>query len=446
MNIAECSYCGMLSLIKNNVCQNCRTAIGADDNSTQANVFVSPENQPPKIYHQENFSPPAQSVYRLQQQHRTQVTCWKCNAVNIWEETKICRQCGCYLKVVNLGDQRKAQNESAKFQWFVGVFVFSFVLIFGTVGLIKLISYKPHLEQTGLPADCWYKPTFSNYFRGKPTIKEIIEKNNSVVSLTIKPSDVKTLSFQGNISFALGKCATAECLLKKNKIKAEIKAEKDAAARKAGYASAPGNESPPETLDNSEYFDNQSYIELGRVESFEKKPDKFLRKSFMYRIKGSEKKDILEGLNAEKGWSKKTIYARDGKINNSIEDIVGDELAKLKSSTTSRWQSIYEEFELTDLGIQSLNDQKEFVLQKRDGEKVEKLYFNAVSGNLDKVEDSKMTGYLSLYQDFNGIRLPNKLCYKSLSEDETVIWLKIENIEWHLNEPIDDAVFEKPTE
>ena len=74
------------------------------------------------------------------------------------------------------------------------------------------------------------------------------------------------------------------------------------------------------------------------------------------------------------------------------------------------------------------------------------LYFDSVTGHLSKVEMEKMTCFLNSYADYGDLKLPSALYYRIIDKSGNLIWMKIENLEWRVNEPIEGSIFEKPAQ
>lgn len=388
------------------------------------------------------------------------VFCWKCKTQNNFAETKTCRQCGCYLKNYDSRQNvssvfSESATESPIFRMFVitmAVVVLvaaGYVIAFRKSGgevasqptAVEILPDGTIEPPVGLPADSWHRPSIWNLYRGAPTVREILEKNNRVTSQTLKPSDLQTISFTGTVSIAALGCQTEECFRQEQ----QQQAARQGAAN-GGFVplSVPFNN--PMRPKPSDDFDKPDYTEAGDIEIYGKRPDKtFSRVVVNLNTRTAETTEAFNGLS---GWRRKEISDGEKIIESEIKALTEEELEALKLSAAAIWQNnSYAEETLTFSRLAKVNEKVHFVVRRKNGEKTETLYFDAVSGFLTKVTSGETNCYLYPYADYSGVKFPSAIYYRMTDANSGKIqWMKIDNLEWVINEPIDDELFDRPLE
>ncbi len=416
MKIEECSYCGMLSLTENSVCENCRIITNEDVTETQ-----NPAAQEHTVYRAENYRAapqnnhyqPDQPIGNFPQRSWTEVKCWKCRATSIWEQTKICQSCGCYLRPYNevenktLGGDSFASSPVLRSLMVVGIgFVFCcvgfFYLMKGGVkeDAPKNIATDSLSANASLPPDSWYQPPFWKFYSSHPSVPEIIEKNNEVTSKTLKPGDLKTMSMTATLMIAQGE-------------------------------------------NDDDYFNMKSYMTVGTVETSQKMPDKMLRKVRMIAHNNVRQTELTEAYNGLIGWKRTITYDSKRIYETDIKELVGSELDKLKNSS-EMWRNKTNEKNLTFLRTAKLQTVSVFVLQDDSNPlNPQTLYFDAVSGYLIRMDSNEGICYMSSYKEFNGVSLPSEIYLKIKTPNNGTVWMGISGIAWQVNQPVEDSIFDK---
>jgi hypothetical protein len=472
MNMEECIYCGIRALTKNGICSTCLSITGttenmptqpAADTTANTNVHSSPNTG----------SQNSRNTNHTYNAPRTPVMleCWRCKAVNDWEQSKICYQCGCALKRHKSEEVKTLKGDS-----FIGSTAFR-SLIYSALAIVLIVIgisftinvYKPKTpeeeliskiteaktEEIPLPENSWYKPRIWNFYRQYPNVEEILDKNNKATSKTISPNDLQTLSLSGKLSFADGGCANDVCAEK-------LYQESLRQESSRYYGSANPKSTPFVYVDETKkkkdamsskkvgLIDNYNsfpYEEVGRMEARQKMPNKIYRQVFV-RPKGqtseTEKTEVFNGL---RGWKKTVvtdIYDRQKVLENSVKELSGVDLFELNKSATV-WKKDYSSKTLSFLKPVIINSQVNFVLQNNADTKPETIYFDAVTGLITKIETSEMTVFSSKYSSHNGVYLPSEMCFRTIGKDGNAILMKVEQIDWRINESIEDSIFDEPS-
>lgn len=379
------------------------------------------------------------------QNQYTSVICWKCNAYNNFAQSNTCRQCGCYLRPHS---NQRTPSTSQKTSSIIGTVVKFFL----TIAVLSILSVAGYIFYTSnfetaksqstqantaeLPSNSWYQPSIWNFYRDRPTALEIVQKSNEATSKTFKPSDIRTISLNGTISFAFEKCLTEGCKTNEFLIPRKF--------TELNFKIKP----PTAPLTNFEEVDDISrlyFVKLGRVEVYQKDANKVLRKISIRPLSTEPRKDISEGFDGVNGWKEEIVYNWDNTPKSSVMKLEGKDLEVLKKSSNT-FPNKYSDQNLSFSHIGKVNGKAHFILKTGDPIKPESLYFDAVTGLLTKVEAAEMTCILFPYADYNGINFPSTLYFRSFNNEGKTMWMKIEEIEWKFNQPIDDSIFSKKVE
>lgn len=458
MKISECSYCGKMALIENEACYDCAKAIG----------LTTEPDKPERIYPAEMPNNNSQQNYNPQQSYTsqnagneyepqlkyTEVSCWRCKEISIWEQTKICLKCGCALKLYNNEELVTLQGESIlNSPGIRSMLIIIFLLVAGVSGIFYLSKspnekkavnsfnhadlYAPvtaKAEEVKLPPDSWYKPSIWNFYREKPTVDEVLKKNIEATSKLLKTGDFETLSLSGILSATNAGCASDKC--------AEI--EKKMAQSNPRVLRDDKNT----TLDSYkvglvDYFEGLDYKPLGTLESAVKSPNKIFRKVSVTAPGQTKTTEKTEGYDGATGWRKTVVTERGQTLENSVTDLPEIDLYELKNSA-SAWGKNYSSKSLSLVEMKNIKGKVQFVLWKNDTGKGEYIYFDAVSGLVTQIKNDDMTCFLSSYTDNDGYKMPSVIYFRSINPDGNAVILKIENIVWNINKSVEDTIFAKP--
>lgn len=473
MKTSECAYCGNVGFTINDACLNCSLTLNPGDEPTaqthaQNDLPPAPDNNLPEPpapdflqsapQTLENEEPqPAEPAsndtpYRHTEKLKyTRVECWKCKMVFNWEKTKICTQCGCALRYYKKEEIRSLKGDSflgssAARSFLMVVFVFA-MLVGGFYYVIKNMDAAKTKAAAGiteeniaLPANGWYKSNLWNLYRELPTVDEILAKNAQATSKTLTVNNIQTLSLKGTISFADGNCVTDAC--------AEKLAE--AAMRRDQMEMSRFNGYQPQIIPKDGYkipllddYDTPEYEEAGTLENHRKAPDKILRKISVVVPKQTRKLETTEGFDGMTGWKKQYVSENGFTVTDRVSTLAGLELESLKSSV-SALKSDYSSKSVKFSKVKKVKTEVNFVLENPGFEKTELIYFDAVSGLISKIESGDNTCYMVSYADYGELKLPSAMYFRTVAETGFVVWMKVENIVWTINEPLDDSMFAKP--
>jgi hypothetical protein len=451
MKISECSFCGKLSLTENDICSDCHAAaIQTETTSEQNNVnvgeVVPPPQETPQRSNNVNQTHESRNKY-------TPVYCWRCEAMNNWEQSKICYKCGCALRPYKKEETITLQGEPiTSFPLFrssaalltviilviaATLFVKNFdITTFNKPASSDVASNTAASKEVKLPQEGWYKPSIWNFYRQKPTVDEILEKNNQATSKTLKSSDVQTLSLKGKLSFAEGGCATDECV-------EELKKRDSAAYENWIFKNRNSQNGEQFKIGLSDNFEENNFQLIGSIDAYQKSPDKVLRKIFVTAINQSRKTEKTEGFDGFTGWRKTVVFDQQKLPETSVIELKGNELSELKNATGAL-KTDYSSKNLTFYKMSYFKNKVQFVLQKHDLGKQELMYFDALTGLITKIESYEMTCFFSDYADYEGVRLPSTMYFRTVQISGNFIIMKIENIIWSVNKPMEDSMFAKP--
>ena len=382
------------------------------------------------------------------------VNCWKCGARNNFSQTRRCLQCGAALKLSSPRvDTPKRNPLDAALRFIIRTFLTIVIVSLLIVSGIKVYAvYFEKKDAVELPPNAWHQPTLANWYRQRPTVQEIIEKNDQVTSTTLRPSDVKTLSAKGQMSIALGFCVTKECSSKEitddwgNRLRERFN-------QKYSRTPKPRLKKPKEiSPGNPQISDDPSILEFedfGEIEMRRKGANKLFRRSFITSKYLDERTETIEVFNGSAGWEEEIIYARDkitgetrDPIRRSVKELNGKALEDLKKSVTNLGNDFTgKTFNYSHTA--KINDNVHFALRVDGGETSEMLYFDAVTGLLTKTDAGEFNCLMFPYADYDGVKLPTNMYFRKQNEEGRMMWMRIENIEWQINQPLEDSIFEK---
>jgi hypothetical protein len=373
------------------------------------------------------------------------VFCQRCNAQNNLAYTQVCWQCKAHLGMPGAQSaprSRPAAKRSviSKVFGFISKLVLT-VVVLGILGVAGFIFYqtnlKPHTNASGvrdaapLPDNSWYKPSIWNLYRQKPTVLEILEKNNQATSKTLKPSDIQTVSLRGTISFA-------------------FEGETPPAPQRPTYDlfdRSRGNPTPTPVVsrwEGTDDFTRFGFRPLGNFEGYKKGADKFLRK-IRIRSQNLSKTDVTEVFNGSAGWKEEVVVNLQGQIKTTVTDLTGQQLEQFKGSTHG-WGNYYTGRDLAYSHNALVRGEVHFVVKNNDPKAPLTLYFDAVTGLLTKVEEGDVTCLLFPYSEHNEVSLPSTMYFRMATPEGKMMWMKMDEIDWEMNQPIDDSLFEKKAE
>ena len=375
--------------------------------------------------------------------------CWKCNAPNHNPQTRACLKCGAQLTRPPSNNEPPKPGRSSGILGFLAnalatIFVVS---LLGVGGYIFYSVYlKDKVPADELPANSWHQPTFANWYRKRPTVQEILEKNNQVTGVTA--DRVKTLSAKGKVSIARGGCGTKQCrdndssgLSDQEKIERQLKKPwQDSNSAPAAAPQESGISDDPAAL---------KFIDFGEIEMHRKGSSKLFRKNFVTYKGLPETTENIQVFNGTEGWNEEKVYERDlitGEtktlIRRTVKDLAGKDLDDLKQSVANLGSDLSgKTFNYSHTA--KINGEINFALRVDGSETSETFYFDAVTGLLTKMDSGEFNCLMFPYADYDGVKLPSTMYFRTLGKEGRLMWMKLENIEWKINQPIEDSLFEK---
>jgi hypothetical protein len=475
MKTSECAHCGKVGFTINDACLNCSLTINPCEPAT-ANATSETNPQPPQ--NENILEPPTpdflQSVAPTPEADETdqsvpnssdanyqpetgrlrylRVECWKCKIVYNWEKTKICAQCGCALRFYKKEDIRSLKGDSVLSShlarsFLIVVFILA-TLVGGFYYVVKNMEDAKNKaaagiaeEQIELPADGWHKSNLRNFYRELPTVDEILAKNNRATSKAAPSStNFQTLALKGSISFADGDCVTDLCA---DKIaEAAMREDQIEMSRVNGYQPRVFTKDQFKSKITDDY-DLPEYQAAGVLEAYRKAPDKVLRKMSVGVPRQTRKLETIEAFDGFTGWKKSLVSENRQTLSESVSILAGLELEALKNSV-SALKNDYSSKTMKFARLKKVKNSVNFVLENLSFDKSELIYFDAVSGLITKIESGDNTCYLMSYAEYGDVKLPSVMYFRTIAEDGYVVWMKVENIAWTINESLDDAMFAKP--
>lgn len=387
--------------------------------------------------------------------------CWKCHYQNNFAVSPICRNCGVYLKEVKTLEpeekteetaiepvrQTRSVKPSAIIILVAVLLVCSAVLyIYFTTSFFGFQKTTETGASVELPPDAWYQPSIRNLYRRNPTVGEILEKHNQSSSKTGATSETQTLSLKGDVSFARLGCYTEQCLLEEYKrelagvqeYNRQVLASGDNSLQVKSMPQMDIGKKPP--LDDE--FDKPAYEKAGKIEIHVKNPNRIWQKSVLQIKDEPEKRvELTQGFNGAKGWQRKIVSERENIIESALADLIETELEELKKTASTIWKKASLKEENLKFSHRAIvKDVAHFAVE----EGKDMLYFDSVTGFLSEIEMEKMTCFLNSYADYGDLTFPSALYYRIIDQGGNLIWMKVENLQWRVNEPLEDSIFEKP--
>jgi hypothetical protein len=361
------------------------------------------------------------------------VRCSQCRILNDAARSSICCHCGNSL-AVSSGSGSKSSSVRSYIISALGIIAVAGGLIYLFVNRAPAKSplqfASTSTESIKLPPDSWHNKSWRSYLTSYPTVLEVLEKNKEVSGKAIPSETIKTTGAIGKIFVTIGACFTQEC--------ADAKRESE---RKRYIYKTPAEAAvKPEAADNYLIY----FEPVGAMEIYAKKPDKFLR--IFKKPAPYATEDTITGYNGQKGWEKKRfVAANDGKVTETEKDISDLEINELKESMTNAWnmgEYIRPDVEVS--AITKVNRKVAFVLsQSGDTSTPKKMYFDAVSGFLIKMDVEGASVYFDDYKDYEGTKMPHTIFYRRPEMEGFYTWVKLEISQWQINKPYEDSMFEK---
>ncbi|MBS1795120.1 MAG: hypothetical protein JSS81_14775 [Acidobacteria bacterium] len=381
------------------------------------------------------------------------VNCRKCNTLNNSAQSRRCRRCGCDLKPPAPNPVKNGSKfVDIALKFLLVVVVMAIFSVAGIVFVGNLTGNKPLsvssapevTEVNGLPSNSWHKPSIWNWYRDKPTVREVLEKNNQVTSKSLTPRDVQTLSLTGSVSFSAADCLTKSCLEKEAWRRPPTSPDYQTPLQILRPKPTPSN-TPIPGVDPADDVSRLRFEKIGSIELYHKEPGKMLRKTLIRPVESPKKADVIEVFDGEKAWKEEIVYENEKIVKSSSEELNGKDLEALKNSAMVLGNDLSEN-NLTFSRIGKYNGRAQFILQKNDPDKPETIYFDAVTGFLTKIETSEMTCFIYSYAEFNGVNFPSTMYFRTISSEGRTIWMRVDEAVWRVNEPVDDKLFEKKAE
>lgn len=388
--------------------------------------------------------------------------------MNNFAVAKVCRNCNCYLKRAVSKERLEIESNPTAFLSFTKIAAAGIIcliligFIYNYASNIYAKNRQSDLDvkvgtEIELPREGWYKTDFWKYYRKYPTVTEIIEKNNSVTSKTVKPADINSISMKGTLSFADLGCLTNECYQKEREAEEERKRNEDTRIHyyygwrfynpysQTNFKTLEQTQKELELKTIKDDFNRFDYKEIGRCEFYQKKPDKSLQRFFVDDSKDIKKFELSNGFNGFNGWEKKVTYDLDKISDSSVEEIPDEDLKEMKESAKAFFRMSYDVSKMKVVGLAKLNEKVNFLVERQTDEGLETMYFDAVTGFLTKIESGKIIVHFFPYENFSGIYFPSAIFSRAITKEGRLVWMRIEKISWGFNETMDDSIFEKPT-
>jgi hypothetical protein len=387
--------------------------------------------------------------------------CWKCHYQNNFAVSPICRNCGVYLKTAKTLEPEEKTEEPAvepvtktrSVKPSTIVIMVAVVLVCGGVLYIYFTTSFFGFQKTTetgasveLPPDAWYQPSIWNLYRRNPTVSEILDKNIQASSKAKVMSETQTLLLKGDVSFARFGCYTEQCLMEEYKRELASVKEYNRQVLASGNKSLQMKSMPLLDFGKKPQFDDKfnkpAYEEAGKIEIYVKNQNRIWQNSvFQVKDEPEKKVELKQGINGSKGWRRNIVSNRENIIESTLVDLVETELEEVKNTSSTVWKKASLKEENLKFSHRAVvNDAVHFAVE----EGKDTLYFDSITGYLSKIEMEKMTCFLNSYVDYGDLKLPSALYYRIIDKSGNLIWMKVENLEWRVNESIEDSIFEKP--
>lgn len=383
--------------------------------------------------------------------------CWKCRYQNNFAASPICRNCGVYLKAANTLETKdekeqgvnKSAAETSPVKLSAMIILTAVLLVCGGVLYIYFAGSQKTIE-TGasveLPPDAWHQASIWNLYRRNPTVGEILEKNIQAIFKTGEKIETQTLFLKGNLSFARLGCYTEQCLLEEYKRELAAVQEHNRRVLASGDGSQQVKNAPQLNVGTKppldDEFDKPAYEKAGGIEIHIKNPNRIWQKSDLPSKDETGKRiESTQSFNGSKGWRKNTVVERENIVESNLVDLADAETEELKKTAAILLKQFFlKEENLKFSHRAKVNDAVHFAVE--EGKDV--LYFDSVTGYLSEIETDKMTCFLSSYADYGDRKLPSVLYFRIIDKSGNLVWMKFENLEWRINEAVEDSIFEKP--
>jgi hypothetical protein len=304
---------------------------------------------------------------------------------------------------------------------------------------------RPASRDAALPTASWHNRSWWSLVTKYPSAEEVFAKYGQVNNEAAGPPP--TIAISGRFSHAPGLCYTQAC-----RDNADNNFVDPATGYKLKVVKVKPVEGAPTPIPVSESstrdaHESLRYAELGTIELSVKSPDKSLKKVTARQPGASDWVEIVELFNGDAGVRSTTSQnSSRGPSSPNVLTMTGKEVESAKSELESlaKWDFAGVK-NASVAAVEKVNDTVVFVVTAQNKQGLEEAYyFDAISGQIFKVDTKDFSVYFENFKPSPSGSYPSTIFYRREEQDGHHSWIKFEVDKWETGNPIDDSIFRLP--
>ena len=199
----------------------------------------------------------------------------------------------------------------------------------------------------------------------------------------------------------------------------------------------------------SDKYDKLNFSEFDKLELLVKIPDRMVRKATAINPhdESHHRVEVIEFFNGMEG-KRLTEYfdAHDKKVKSEVDIIDAQQVESARLEQAALLGKDFDNY--TDMEfheLEKVNERVAFaVTGKNRNREREKLFFDAVTGLVIKIDTPLNSVFLDDYRPWGQGVLPYTIYFRQPELGDFHSWIRLQIAEWKIGDPIDDSVFEIP--
>jgi hypothetical protein len=304
---------------------------------------------------------------------------------------------------------------------------------------------RPASRDAALPTASWHNRSWWSLVTKYPSAEEVFAKYGQVNNEAAGPA--ATIAIAGRFSQAPGLCYTQAC-----RDSANDNFVDPATGYKLKVIKVPPPEGAPTPIPVSESptrdaHESLRYVELGTIEVSVKSPDKSLKKVTARQPGAGDWVEIVELFSGDSG-IRSTISGSSsrGPSSPNVLSMTAAEVEAAKAELESLSKRNFADVKNASVAaVEKVNDAVVFVVTAQNKQGLEETYyFDAISGQILKVDTKGFSVYFENFKPSPSGPYPTTIFYRREEEDGHHAWIKFEVDKWEAGNAIDDSVFRLP--